>query len=116
MNNKNEVDEILHLFGIKDYDELTGPERDTYHKWLNTIATSAITPDDMRRHIQSMRLAVETELIDTDEFIYFLWFKRINRKHVLLKARLKNYLLLETFLNRPERAKEMLDFYKKLAR
>lgn len=116
MNEENQVDELLQAFGIKDYDELTGPERDTYHKWLNTIAASAITPDDMRRAVKSMRMAVEQSLIDTDEFVYFLWFKRPNRQHILLKARLKNYLLIEAFLDRPERAKEMLEYYKKMAR
>jgi len=68
-----------------------------------------LTVEKVRENISSMKYAVENALIDEPEFAYIFIFKVPNRKQILLKARLQNYMLLESFLLSPERAKEQLE-------
>ena len=75
---------------------------------LETVQKAQLTPEKLSLYITSMREAVERELINEPEFIYIFIFKVENRKQILLKARLQNYLLLEAFLTSPQRAEEQL--------
>lgn len=105
MNVTQEIEEKL---GLK-IENLNTQEKQTYFTMLETVQKAQMTPDKLRDYIISMRDAIARELVDEPEFNYIFIFKVPNRKQILLKARLKNYLLLEAFLTSPEKAKEALE-------
>ena len=90
-------------------ENLNAQEKQTYLTMLADVEKARMTPEKLRDYIISMKTAVETELINEPEFIRVFIFKFDNRKQILLKARLQNYMLLESFLLSPERAKEQLE-------
>ena len=98
-----DIDAFIHDLGIKDYDELSLDERETYRKMLEISESSKLSFDDVKNHIKSMRESVEfslaTEKLTKDQDIFY-------------KARLKNYNLLEALFDRPEKARKMLNDYK----
>jgi hypothetical protein len=100
----DKVQEILEKAGIKDFDDLKDYEKDTYFKLLEIAESGKITLDDIKSSIKRMREGLEFTLASED---------LSKNKDIFLKARLKNYILLESVFDRPERAKEMLDQYKK---
>lgn len=91
------------------YEQLTLDERNTLHGWLEQLSAKALTVEDVKKHIRVMIGSVEQELSNEPEYIQVLFFRFRNDKNILLKARLRNYLLLEAFLTAPERAKEALE-------
>jgi len=97
-----DIQKYLESLGIKDFDDLRSDEKESYFKLLDLVEKSKITLDDIKKHIHAMRMGVEfslaTEKLNKSEDLY-------------LKARLKNYILLESLFERPERAKEMLIQY-----
>ena len=99
------LDEILKKRNLK-YEDLTPHERETYAELAKSLNIAQITPDKLRDYISGMRASVEGELVDEPEYL-FIFFP--NRRNILLKARLKNYLLFEAFLLSPERAKKMIE-------
>ena len=112
------VEELLHQAGIPDYDSLNAIEREEYHKILEVVEKSQVTLEDYKKHIRLMRQSLESTLVDEPEYIYSLplpFLKRPNPKIVQIKARLKNYLLLEALFERPDRARDMLEMYTKRA-
>src|ERR1035437_2870331 len=100
------VQEVLEAAGIKDFDELTTVDRETYFKLLEIAESSKVTLEDLKINIPKMRESVEYVLAVED---------LPSKTDIFLKARLKNYILLEGFLSKPERAKEILAQYKKVA-
>lgn len=102
------IDNLLEKLGVK-YEDLTSGEKETYKKWLSVLDTKPLTIEDLKYYIKQVKDVVSTELADCDEFVHFGPFKWVNRKHVGLKARLKNYLLLEAFLESKEKAKNTLE-------
>lgn len=88
--------------------KLNTEEKQTYFSMLDTVQKTQMTPEKLRDYIASMRDAVERELINEPEFIRIFIFKFENRKQILLKARLQNYMLIEAFLTSPERAEQQL--------
>lgn len=94
--------------GIK-IEELNAVEQETYSKMLEEVQKSQLTPEKLKAHISGMREAITKELVDEPEFNYIFIFKVANRRQIYLKARLKNYVLLESFLNSPQKAKEVLE-------
>lgn len=114
----DKAEDFLHSLGIKDFDELNAVEREEYTKILEVVQTSQVTLEDYQKHVRLMRQSLEMSIVDEPEYIHSAllpFLKRTNPKLLQLKARLKNYLLLEAFFDRPERAKDMLDMYKKRA-
>jgi len=112
------VDEILQKTGLK-YEDLDKPgfagERDTLQTWLEALSKNKLTLEDVKNHIRSMKDAVEKELTEYPEGkVIKIWFIKIRvgrdeERERMLKARLRNYMLLEAFLSTPERAKQALD-------
>lgn len=102
------LNDLLNKLGLQ-YEDLTQAERETYHSWSKALDDRPLTAEDIRSYISQAKEAVEMELVDTEEFNYILWFRVVNRKHVGLKARLKNYILLEAFMTSRERAKQVLE-------
>jgi len=105
MSLTSQIEEKLGL----NIENLNAQEKQTYLNMLTDVEQSIMTPEKLRDYIISMKTAVETELINEPEFIRVFIFKVENRKQILLKARLQNYMLLESFLTSPERARDQLD-------
>ena len=105
MNVTSAIEEKL---GLK-IENLNAVEKETYYKMLEVVQKSQLNPDKLKEYIVSMREAVQRELINEPEFNYIFIFKVANRKQILLKARLQNYLLLENFLVSPQKAQQALE-------
>lgn len=100
--------EIEEKLGI-NIASLNAAEKQTYFAMLDAVQQAQMTPEKLKAYIVSMREAVTKELVNEPEFHYILLFKVANRKQILLKARLLNYILLEAFLDSPQRAKEQFE-------
>lgn len=92
-------DKILERLNLK-FEDLTREERTTLQSWMDVLQKKRISLEDVRVNITAMKEAVENELTKTD---------LNSNQDLFLKARLRNYLLLEAFLSSPERAKEALE-------
>jgi hypothetical protein len=93
------IDEILEKAGLK-YEDLNSAEKETLSGWLQALGKSEITVDGVRTYIAKMKAGVEADLTKTD----------LNTKQDLfLKARMRNYMLMEAFLTSPLEAKKALE-------
>lgn len=94
------MDNLLQKLGYKlKYSELTPDEKETVHEWAEKLNKKGISITDVRDYVARMRGAVEKELTVTG---------LNNKQDTFLKARLKNYMLLDDFLMGPIKAKEAL--------
>jgi len=93
------IDELLKKYNLK-YEELTPDERSTFSVMLDAIQQSALTVEKIKDFISSMKYAVEQEIVKTPAN---------TKQDFFLKARLKNYMLLEAFLMSPVKAKKALE-------
>ena len=93
------LDEILEKSGLK-YEQLTALEKETLNTWMDALQKGQVSIEKVREYIGSMKEAVEQELtkfdLDTNQDLF-------------LKARLRNYMLLDAYLSTPERAKEQIE-------
>lgn len=104
---EEKIQDILASAGVKDFDELTSIEKETYFKMLEVAESGKITLEDFQKNIKRMRESVE----------FILAVEDLNpAKDLFLKARLKCYILMESFFEKPERASEILEQYGKLAK
>jgi len=97
-----------------DWDKLNMIERDEYRKMLDIVSNSQVTVEDFKKYVTKMRESVETSLIEEPTYIYSLplpFLKRENPRKRELEARLKNYLIFEKYLNKPELARQALEEY-----
>ena len=81
-------------------EKLTADEKQTYFTMLDAVRDSQLSIEKLRDYIIQMRSAVEQELTKHD---------LESKQDLFLKARLKNYMLLESFLISPEKAKKAYD-------
>ena len=102
------MDDLLAKYKVK-YEDLKPAEKETLFQMVNDAEQSRLTPEKLLIYISGMRAIVSELLINEPEFNYIFIFKVPNRKQILLKARLQNYILLETFLERPEKARKLLE-------
>ena len=93
------IDELLKKYGLK-YEELTVDERTTFHTMLDAIEGKSLSIEKIKDFIISMKYAVEQELVKMGNE---------SKQDIFLKARLKNYMLLEAFLTSPEKARKALE-------
>lgn len=93
------IDDILNKFGLK-YEDLNSMEKETLNNWLQGLNKGEITLGRIKDYLSAMRDSVEQELAET---------KHNTRQDIFLKARLRNYMLLISFLVSPEKAKEALE-------
>lgn len=91
---------LLEKLGL-DYEELNTAEKETYITWLNDWESRKLDVSDIKNYILAMKNAVAMELADTPY--------GDKDKGRILKARLKNYILLEAFLTAPDKARERLE-------
>jgi hypothetical protein len=93
------IDEILEKANLK-YEDLNAVEKETLHSWMQNLNKAELTIDSVRTYIAKMKAGVEADLTKTD----------LNSKQdMFLKARLRNYILMEAFLESPKKAKEALE-------
>lgn len=102
------IDDLLEKKGLK-LEDLNPTEKEYFFSMLDSLRKTELTPDKLKEYIHSMRDAVEKELSEEPEYIQVFIFRFRNDKNILLKARLRNYMLFESFLLSPEKAKEALD-------
>jgi hypothetical protein len=93
------IDKILERFGLK-YEDLNAVEKETLNNWLNALSQNNLTIEKIREYIKAMKESVERELTKTDHN---------TKQDIFLKARLRNYILLEDLLSSPERAKKSIE-------
>jgi hypothetical protein len=113
----NILDELLAEQGLT-FEKLTAEQREEYLQRLEILEAPEFTVDNFKNYIYAQKSEVEKELSDTDEFEYFFFglLKRPNRKHLMLKARLKNYLFLELFFKTPDQRKKQIEAEIKMGR
>jgi hypothetical protein len=93
------IDELLEKIGLK-YEDLNSAERETLNTWTEALEKNKLTLEGVKTYISSMRDAVDQELTKTDYN---------SKQDLFLKARLRNYMLLEAFLSTPEKAKKAIE-------
>jgi hypothetical protein len=100
--------QLLKKYGLT-YDQLNQAERDTLNQWVDSLRTKTITLEDVKERIAALIRGVESELSTLPEATS-LWSRLFHQdKTVYLRARLANYLMLESFLLGPERAQKWLE-------
>lgn len=102
------IDEILEKVGVK-YEDLNAIERKTFNEMVEKVSKTEINNETLKNYISTMKDSVEKELSEEPEYVRVWLFAFRNDKNILLKARLRNYILLEAFLDTPKKAKEALD-------
>lgn len=102
------IDEILEKAGFT-YEQLNTAEKETLMGWMKSLQSNQLTVDMVRSFVRSLRESIVNQLIEEPEFNYIFIFKVANRKQILLKARLRNIMLIEAFLSTPEKARESLE-------
>lgn len=103
-----DIDALLERAGLK-YEDLNAIERKTFNEMIEKVSKTEINHETLKEYISAMKDSVERELADEPEYVRVWIFAFRNDKNVLLKARLRNYMLLEAFLESPKKAKEALD-------
>ena len=93
------IDKLLEPTGLK-YEELTLGEKEIAHEWMEALKGNKITVSGIRDYLHSMRGFVEEKLA-----VAYLEYD----DDIFLKARLRNYMLLEAFLSTPEKAQKMIN-------
>ena len=96
------LDDIVEKLG--GWDKLSRTEKETYKAHLKIIEKKSLSSEDIKGFVRRMITILETQLVDSRDG---------TNKSRGLKARLKNFLVLEAFLFGPERAKEALERYYK---
>ena len=95
----NLIEEIEKKVGVK-VEDLNPLEKETFFKMLEVVEKTQMTPERLKDYIVSMKMAVEQDLTKSNLG---------TKKDLFLKARLKNYILLEAFLTSHKRAKAQLE-------
>lgn len=93
------LDELLQKIGLK-YEDLNSIEKETLGSWMQALNKSELSIPKIKDFIGAMRDSVEQELTRIDHN---------SKQDIFLKARLRNYMLLEAFLTSPEKAKEQIE-------
>jgi len=93
------IEELLQRTGLK-YEDLNKAERETLDSWMQSLSKNELTLAGVKSYIVSMRDSVEQELTQVGHN---------SKQDIFLKARLRNYMLLEGFLSTPERAKQAIE-------
>lgn len=106
------IEDLLEKHGLT-YGDLDQGRYDGEKEYLDKMQAdlkkNTISIDSTRKYLSSMREAVERKLINEPEFKHWLIFTIPNRKQILLKARLENYILLELYLSTPDRITAQID-------
>lgn len=102
------LQELLDKYNLK-YEDLNPVERETLRTWLESLSKNTLTIDDVRKHVTHLKETLELELAGFNEpkTIWEYLFRR--KKDLYQRARLKNYMVILSFLTAPDKAKQMLE-------
>ena len=101
------LSKLLEDKGIK-YEDLNAAEKETLSKWEQTLAKNELTLQHVKDYIPRLIEAVEREITDVKESTS-IWSFLFRKKDIFLKARLRNYLMIQDFLSTPDRAKKYIE-------
>lgn len=92
-------------------DDLSQDEMNAFFNLLKQAESKELDLPKFKVVLRDLITALEREFVVTDEWEYFFFgvFRRENRKHLYIKARLDNYLILENILSSPERARRAME-------
>lgn len=93
------IEQLLEKAGLK-YEDLNPVEKETLNTWMETLQKGQLSIEKMKGYIAAMKQAVEQELTKSDVG---------TKQDMFLKARLRNYMLLDAFLTTPEKAQEQIE-------
>ena|SRR3989338_8060776 len=99
----NVLSKVKEIAGFS-FEDLTESERETVMRWTRAAGSKEITIDGLREFFVTLRMAVDGELATHN---------LSKEQDLFLKARLKNLIALEAFLNGPKKINEALDQYLK---
>ena len=102
------MDELLKKFGLT-IDDLNGLESDQFYTMLEDLQNNRLTLEKFKDYVTAMKSAVEEELSNEPEYIQVFIFRFRNDKNIFLKARIRNYMIMEAFLTSPEKAKQAIE-------
>lgn len=83
-----------------DVTKLNYSERETYNSLLKQMEAKRLTIDDLKTYVQEMLFSTVRDLVELSN--------KEAEKSTLLKARVKNYLLLYDLLSGPEKMEKRL--------
>ena len=93
------MDDILKKIGLT-YEDLSISEKETLNMWMESLQKNQLSLEKVREYIGAMKDAVAQELSKSDLG---------SKEDLFLKARLRNYMLLDGFLTSPEKAKQQIE-------
>ena len=93
------MEELLQRLNLK-YEDLSEEEQKTLTSWMEDLNKNQMTVEKIKGYISSMRETVELELTKVENG---------SKQDILLKARLRNYMLFDAFLTSPEKAKAAIE-------
>jgi len=93
------LEEILKKYNLK-FDDLSEGERQTLFSWIGALQETALSIEKIREYVRAMKDSVEMELTKIGHE---------SKQDIFLKARLRNYMMLEAFLSSPEKAKQSIE-------
>ena len=93
------IDSLLEKIGLK-YEDLSAAEKKTLNTWMEALQKGQLSLEKVKDYITSMKEAVELELSKSDLG---------SKQDLFLKARLRNYMLLDAFLSTPEKAQQQIE-------
>lgn len=102
------LNQLLEKVGLK-YEDLNSAEKETLRQWLEKVSQRQLSVEDIKTYIKQLIEAVEKQLADISETSSFFSLLSSNKKDIYLKARLRNYLILNDFLTAPDRAKQYIE-------
>lgn len=92
------------------YEDLTDEEKKTLSEMVKAAKESQLTTDRLTQYLIAMRESVSNELEMEPEYtMLFGFIPLLNRKQILLKARLRNYRLLLILLTNKDRQLASID-------
>jgi hypothetical protein len=93
------LSDFLEKAGLK-YEDLSTAEQETLHSWMEVLQRNELTLAGVTQYIRLMKDSIEQEVSSVSHN---------SKQDIFLKARLRNYILLESFLSSPEKAKAALE-------
>ena len=93
------MDELLQRFNLT-YDELYPVEKEQLNTWMEALQKNELTLAKVKGYIGAMRESLELELTKVGHE---------SKQDLFMKARLRNYMLLDAFLTSPEKARQAIE-------
>lgn len=93
------IDQILEKYGLK-YEDLNAVEKKTFNEMVKSVQQKTLTIQDMKEYFATMRDSVADELAKAGHE---------SKQDLLLKGRMRNYLLTLDVLTAPEKAQKRIE-------